>query len=575
MLRQSFSKNPLHVFVLLVLLTLGLYGQTIHYEFCNDDKIFILQNVFIKHFSHVRDIWYGFNTRFLAGLSFAFNYWLGGLNVVGYRLFNLAIHILNAFLVYRLVILTFRTPRMASSHLRHQSSLIAFWAALIFLAHPIQIESVTYISQRITAMATFFYLGTILFYAWARLENQPFYLLGAYLSMVLGIFTKEMVISAPFAVLIYELYFFMRSKNEWSRLFLVFLPFIFLISLLLLVFQMDRSDSLLRLKYQIAGAFNWKYLFTEINVMRTYLRLLVLPVNQLCDYEYPIVQSFFQVSTLFSFFLLGSLLVFALWQFPDRRFLSFSIIWFFIATAVEAVTVCFVHKGVIYEHWLYLPMVGFAIFLPLVIFETVTNTKKVQILLFAVLCLLSVLTFERNKIWRTELTLWEDVIRKDPNNYRSYAIVGVYYSRLGRLNEAIASDQKALQYFDKFTTSQKSQLLINLGAVYGKRGDYDNEIKFNQNALRYNPNHPQAYSNIGYAYTLLGDFKKGLEYGKKAVEIDPRFAEAHNNLGVTLVLRGELKTALQHFERALELNPDYKEAKANMKLARDLLAGQK
>ena len=567
---SKFTENPWLVLGFLALAAVGLYGRSLGYAFCNDDKLFILQNIATGGFDHIKDIWHGFNTRFLAGMSFAVNYWLGGRDVLGYRLVNLAVHVVNAFCVYGLVLLTFRTPRLEGARLRARAGAIGFWAAVIFLVHPVQTESVVYVSQRITMMGALFYLGTILFYIKGRLHHQSKYFWGSVVCMAMGLLSKEMVISAPVAIWVYDRIFFPHSRAQGSKRLWVFAAYVVLMALFFVIGATDRPDSIVGLKYRVKE-FDGRYFLTEINVLRTYLRLFILPVNQNTEYEYPLTQHVLDWPTLLSLYVLTTLVVVAFRQRHKRPFLSFAIVWFFITTSVEALSVCFVHGGVIFEHWLYLPMVGFAVFVPLAVFDYVRDPRKITVILLVLVTLAGVLTFRREAVWKTELTLWEDVITKGAEDYRPYAVVGLYYSRMGQSKKAMESYRKAMRFFDELKPLQKAQLLINIGALYGRQEDYLKEIEFNMAALRYYPRHPQAYSNIGYAYTLLGDLENGLAFGKKAIAIDPGFSEAYNNLGVTMVRAGDLEAGLEYFTKALELHPGYLDARHNFALAQDIL----
>ena len=182
----------------LAMLGFAIYSNTFSSPFVFDDFAAI-GNRAIRHFD-LPVLWHAFNTRFVVGLSLAFNYALGKENVTGYHLFNTLIHILNSYLLYRLMRLIFRTsknPPLADS------KLLSFLTALLFLVHPVQTQAVTYIWQRATSLASFFYLGSLVFYIRARLKNSLWDYAICLLFAVLGMFTKEIVFTLPFAIALY------------------------------------------------------------------------------------------------------------------------------------------------------------------------------------------------------------------------------------------------------------------------------------------------------------------------------------------------------------------------------------
>ena len=189
---------------MLAILGFVIYSNTFNASFVFDDHAMIERNSTIRHLD-LFTLWQAFNTRFVVGLSLALNYWLGKENVVGYHLFNLVVHILNSFLVYQLLGLTFQTPRLIKSS--PYPRLIGFLTALIFLTHPLQTQGVTYIWQRATSLAAFFYLGALVFYIRARIKSSRLNYGSCLVFAVLGMLTKENVFTLPFAILLYEFIF--------------------------------------------------------------------------------------------------------------------------------------------------------------------------------------------------------------------------------------------------------------------------------------------------------------------------------------------------------------------------------
>src|SRR3990167_1682233 len=230
---KQFNGWVMVVFFLLGLLT---YSNTFHSPFHFDDEIAIERNPAIRNLSSITPIFKAFNTRFTAGLSFAFNYWLGGLNVFSYRLFNILIHVTSSYLVYILVILLFRTPQLAAHYLSRFSRMMAVTSGLIFLVHPVQTEAVVFLTQRTTLLASVFYLAALIFYLQARLNASRFFLAASFATAVLAVFSKEFTATLPLMIALIEFCFLRPSRINPAKRALMILPFFLVIFLIPLMF---------------------------------------------------------------------------------------------------------------------------------------------------------------------------------------------------------------------------------------------------------------------------------------------------------------------------------------------------
>lgn len=515
-----------------------IYSNSLRGGFCSDDYLFIVHNPAIQDAGNLKHIWQVFYTRFLPGLSFALNFRFGSFDVVGYHIVNLIIHILNAFFVYYLVRLTFKTPAMKSDAAGQSADLIALSSALVFLCHPIQTQGVAYISQRISSMGAIFYLMTLVLYVQGRLTTKGGYFWGALVMMLLGLMTKEMTVTIPVALMTYEFFFFEPRGENVRKSLIRLLPFFLGIGIFLFVFFQERPDSLLGLKDQtLQHFFSWNFFITEIDVVRTYLRLLVLPVSQQHHYDYPMARGFFEGPTALSLGLVGAIFILGILQFKRSRLVSFCICWFFVTISVEVIHPCFVQKGLIYEHWLYLPMVGFSIFLSMLFYRLTMSrprakargqsngltkkTHRFKIVMAAILLIFSILTYERNKVWGSDIVLWKDNIRKAPYDATSY---------------------------------------FGLGFAYGWRGDLEKEMYYYRRAISLDPGYAKAYNNLGVAYEAKGDLYKAMENYRKAVEFNPNYAIGYYNLGSGYFALGDLKGAIESYRRAVAIRPNYFEA---------------
>ena len=484
--------------VLICLVGVIAYSNSFDCSFHFDDIPVIQDNSAIRSLSHIQ-AWWGFiPSRPLGTLSFALNYHFNQLAVWGYHLVNLAIHLVNALLVWWLVMLTMTTPVMRIQPLSRHKETMAFFAALLFVSHPLATQSVTYIVQRYASLATLFYLLSLALYIKGRLGEDKntrvsFFYAGSLLCAVLGILTKEVVFTLPFALILYE-YSFIRT-DTWKielkdkniqlpiAMLVIFLVFFF-VNFSLQIFNTVPPLPDQGYDYPITGR---EYLLTQFRVILTYIRLFIVPVNQNLDYDYPLSHSLFEWQTLLGLISLTGILVLGILLFRKYRLLSFGIIWFFLTLSVES-SIIPISQNVIFEHRTYLPGLGFFLVLTGIVFYFLQDrSKRVgwAILLLIVLTN-TILTYERNKVWANEYTLWADCLKKSPDKPRPLSNYGAALADSGQASEA-------LTYYDK--------------------------------AIKLNPHYYRAYYNRGAAYDALGNYKQAITDFDRAIEINPILCE--------------------------------------------------
>ncbi|MBI4374596.1 MAG: tetratricopeptide repeat protein, partial [Deltaproteobacteria bacterium] len=292
-------------------MTLLIYSNTFLTPFQFDDESNIIDNAEIRSLGNFLDF---SGTRFVCFLTFALNYRFGGLNVFGYHLVNLLIHITNGFLVYSLILLLIRAVQGPPTPPASQSAsapFIALATALLFIAHPIQTQAVTYIVQRLASLVTLFYLLAVVGYLKWRLSpseagTRSLWYAVSLVSCVLAMKTKENSFTLPLMILLMERVFF--KPLRWKAI----LPFFLLAAPIIPLSHQNalgEAEGFARDTTEIGRS---DYLFTQFRVIVTYLRLLVLPINQRLDYDYPIYHSFFQPAVFIPFLFLLGLFVFAI-----------------------------------------------------------------------------------------------------------------------------------------------------------------------------------------------------------------------------------------------------------------------
>ncbi len=579
-----YFKSPLVHGALIIILCLAAYSNTFHVPFQFDDPRSISEVPF------VRDIHQFPNPltqqRAVGFLTFALDYWFHGTDVVGYHIVNLVIHIMNAVLVYVFITLSFQTPVMKGSQLTKHAKPIALFSALLFAGHPIQTQAVTYIAQRFASLATLFFLMSLVAYVWSRIrgiENPSNYKSLIWygvslLSAVLAMKTKEIAFTLPVVIALYEFLFLEGAiKKRFLRLMPLLLTMI-IIPLNLLGTARPLGDMLGDIgevtKLQTTAS-RGEYLITEFTVIATYLRLLFFPVNQNLDYDYPLFESFLTPEVVFSFLLLslifgtGVYLLYRDRRSPgDGRLTAFGIFWFFITLSVESSVIPI--ADVIFEHRLYLPSVGFFLTCTSALFWGAERLRArwakagqtVVIALAAAAIAVAGLAYTRNIVWKSEVSLWEDVIRKSPLKARGYNGLGLAYFDRGSYDKAIEAFGKAIELHPAYGVA-----FNNIGNSYYRTGFYDRAIEAQTEAITLEPNNAIFYDNRGLSYSGIGAYDRAVDDFSKAIELDPSYAKSYHNLGFVYHSKGMYRPAIEEYSKAIELDPGNAVFRSNRGLA--------
>jgi hypothetical protein len=505
-----------------LLLGLFAYGNSLHGEFAFDDREHVRDNPAIRDLgAFLGPSGYRlYPNRFVGYATFALNFRLGGLDVFGYHLANLVIHLLVSLLVYRLVCLLFRTPFVRDSRLASSARAVAFVAAALFVAHPLGTQAVTYIVQRLTSLAALLYLlAVVLYLTWrlasesrsARSVSRIALYAGVVVSSLLAMKTKEIAFTLPAALALAELLFFPPGG---FRRWLPVVP-VGLIALLIPAAWIDfrgpvtavigNADRVTRLLTPMSRS---DYLRTQAAVVCEYLRLLVWPTGQNLDHDFPIYRSWFEPRVLGSAGVVLSLVAVAVWLArrtapgtrqppldPVLRIVAFGIGWFFAALSVESSVIPIV--DVIYEHRVYLPSVGLytaaASLLGLLIFRVAPEGAARATVLagVAVSLVLGSMTLQRNAVWANPVSLWSDAAAKSPGKFRPHL-------NLGESFDAIKEFEKAEREFRRAVEIEpgSSRARTSLATVLQKSGRARDAEEEYRAVLRLDPDHYPAIFNL-------------------------------------------------------------------------------
>ncbi len=548
--------------VVVLLLGIIIYSNSFGCAFNFDDFPNIVYNANIRDLLNVK-AWWG--SRAIGFFTFALNYYFNHYNVWGYHFVNLLIHLINACLVWWLTLLIFSSPAMKDHKISHHKKLLAFTTALLFVSHPLATQSVTYIVQRLASLVAMFYFLSVALYMKARLTekgNKEKYILftGSFLSAIAAMLTKENAFTLPFVVILSELFFLNTKKisvnfKDYRVSLLAAVSVIFILIILHFKSPSNVFNPIGPTHGHTYTLTPFNYLLTQFSVIVKYIQLLILPVNQMLNYDFPVSNSFFELRTFLSFLFLLSLAILGIFLFKKQRVISFGIFWFFITLLVESSIIPI--ADVIFEHRTYLPSFGFFLILSSTIFIFLWDKyKSLAIILFLIITgSNSWLTYERNEVWKDAFSLWNDNVSKAPDLARPVYNRGLAYADLKQWDNAISDYTTAIRIKPDY-----KEAYVNRGAAYGNLGQSDLAIDNYGKAIALDPNYKDAYYNRGTEYGKLKQWDKAISDYSRAIEINSNYEEAYINRGAAYGNLGQSDKAINDYTKVIMINPDHKEA---------------
>jgi protein O-mannosyl-transferase len=555
---------------------LAPYYNTLFAGFVWDDNIFIVHNPYLKSFRFLpefftHDFWSIGIQRLASGyyrpllaVSFMLDYSLWQAGSFGYHLSNLAFHIITSILFFLFLKILLK------------DTLISLFASLIFSAHPIHTESVSFISGRVDILPFIFMLLSLVFflkyYANKRFYIYPHYQcigVGVYLislvSFFLSLLVKEMAITLPLIVLCIDYFFLSRLsfKGVIKNFVRIHLGFFIVLGLYLAMrfYIIDRAFMFSNTRHALnffAGNSPYWRLFTVIKILGQYTRLLILPYNLKAYYYFAAANSLFEPAVFTSAIALISLVFIAVKNIRKYPVLAFSITWFFI-TALPVSNIIPI-GNIFAERYMYIPSAGFSLAIGFLFSWLLKKNITLHLLnwkaaLYAIFLLLIIalgrVTFERNKVWNNEFTFWYETARAEPSSPVAHCNLASAYYAMNSLKEAITEVKVAVglypNYYEAFDL---------LGDIYLKKGLADEAIKAYKIAIDISPDRETAYNSLACAYAKSGRHEEAIEAGLMALNNNPRFDDARYNLALSYTNAGLIYEAIQAYEEYLKISPD-------------------
>ena len=548
--------------------TLAAYANSFHGPFVFDDVASIPQNASIRHLGRIAEVLsppahdgMTVGGRPFLNLSFALNYAVSGTDVWSYHLLNIVIHVLAGLTLWGIVRRTLalcpglmRCGTGPGSVSATEGDLIALVVAALWTLHPLQTESVTYMVQRAESLMGLLYLQTL--YALIRSIEAPAsriwpaWCIGACL---LGMATKEVMVSAPLLMLLYDRTFAAGSfRAAWQlrrRLYVGLAGTWILLGLLVAGTGGNRGGSI---GFGVKVGF-WDHALTQFGAISRYLWLSLWPHPLVLDYGPERVT---RVVAIIPYVLIvGALVWITVRGFRRRTALGFAGVWFFAILAPTSLIPGPTQMTV--EHRMYLPLV--VVLAALVLAAYRLGGRRILIAGGSVAVIFAGLTFARNGDYRSGLAIWEATVNRRPANPVALAAYGEALYSVDRLQESLANNEKALQVNPGYADAWN-----NLGVTLVKLGRLPEAVEAYTRSLRERPDRTYVRENRARALQLLGRFEEAAAEYATALKERPESADDHSGLGSMLMQLNRAPEAVDHFAAVLRYRPDDTDAHFNL-----------
>jgi tetratricopeptide (TPR) repeat protein len=560
---------------MLIAVGIAVYANGFSGVFLFDDEPHIINSDKVKQ---LWPPWHLLATRRpVLYVSLAVNFAAGGLSPWGYHLVNLTVHVLAALTLFGVV---HRTLPAAPLRVRFASAArpLACAVALVWLVHPLQTQSVTYIIQRSESLMGLFYLLTV--YCVIRGAGAPrrtVWYLSAIMACAMGMGSKGVMITAPLVVMLYDRTFLAGSfhsalRSRWGLYLGLAATWAVLLACGVLQSVLSPRTSMTHVGFGYRGISPVSYLFTQPEVLVHYVRLALLPTSLCLDYNWPAVQPAEAMTRVW--FWVGAILILTAlgktaWDTIHNRPASLLGVWFFIILAPTSSYIPI--KDPAFEHRMYLPLASIVVLVVLGGYRIVGETgerfgigpRRVAVALAVALLAwaapLAHATMKRNETYRSTKAMWLDVRSKRPENYRAHMGVGAALHKTGRLDEAIAAYREALSIKDQYADGH-----YNLALALAAKKEIPEAIDHYRAAIRLNPNEITYYTSFIKTLIDAGRYREAVDVATVAAKRDPSRAPMLNEMAEMLFDEGKWDDAAYALRRVLEFFPDHMTPQLNL-----------
>lgn len=579
--------------VLIALVALIVYSNSFHVPLQFDDIYHVQHKALIHDLGNFTQLktWMAVGTRPVPMFTMALNYHWGEDDVLGYHVLNLIFHIITGWVVYLLAFQILSIKGLKTKQwIIDNKNIFSLLVALIFVAHPMQTQAVTYIIQRITVLAALFYLLAVLTYIKGRLSHLQnglkqeaiSYYAATIVSFGLAVLSKQIAVTLPLVLILTEAFFIRDKKGNIQKKFLYYFSGAVALGVIIGLIAVGLPRETKDVSRNV-------YMITSLKVLVKYIQMMILPINQNLDHDIKASTTLFGLPELGSLAILAGLIYLGYFLYKRDRLISFGIFWFFITLSVESSVIPI--RDFMFEHRMYLPSFGLLLaalagltYIPAMI---PAGKKKVPVamgLTIVLVLVYGIAAHARNYVWQSDLSLWSDAVRKSPEKSRPWMWKGVAYTNIkknekakecfdkcieltpdfsmayynrGNVYKEMGDDKAALADYTKAIELKKNYEMayFNRGVIESKLKDYKDAIKDYSKTIELNPDNSLAYYNRGNAYRNVKKYPEALSDYDNAIRLNPKYSLAVYNRGLTKAAMGNHQDALQDFDKAISMDP--------------------
>lgn len=543
-----FSKNLL--LAAIIVITGIVFSNSINNDFINwDDEVYVTVNNYIKDFSPsgIAKIFSSYTKDELpiTLFSLAIDYKLWGLNPMPFHAMNVLFHLINVFLVFYFISLLTK---------RNEAALIG---ALLFAIHPFRVESVTWVAERKDVLFTLFYLCSLISYINYIKKNKKLFLLITLILSVFSLLSKFMAVSLPLVLFAIDYYY--GRKISWKTI-LEKVPF-FIMPIISGIIHYKSATGI-----ELVGEIIQKYsiidtIFIAFYALSFYLFKFVVPFNLSALHPYP---DKLTGMLPMEYYIAPALILVAIYIFYRlrrntfiKKEVTFGMIFFIATIALVLQIVPFGGKVVVAERYTYLPYIGLCFIAGQMYCMVLDNKFRnayrfknyILVAVLSISLIFSIITFNRNEVYKDNYTFWEDVIDKYPDFYFAHFSYGIAKMYKKDYDEAMKQYDKAIELNPDFAI-----VYNNRGLAKQDLKDFDGAIKDFEKAISLKPNYDVAYYNLGLVKSNVNDHKAAIENYNKAIKLNPEYFSAYYNRGNAKCMIHDYSSAIKDYTKAIEID---------------------
>ena len=540
-----------------------LYFNSLGNQFTNWDDGMIYQNPQVRHLD-----WTGIKKIFtleqgntyqpIRMLSYAVDYYFWKLNPVGYHITNILFYILTCITIFFTIYLLSAKLRKEASPNSHGR--VAIFGALLFAAHPVHVEAVTWLAARKEVLQGFFFFLAFYFYLKGREEEtskKTVYLSIVLACFLLAVLSKSSAVVFPGVIILYEL---TRGKERLVSFIKEYRVFIVAALVVTGIF----TFIMMKVMFEAGGIKHYKgdsfasNLLICVYVFLQNIKLLLFTINYSAAYSFLVNMPFFCLKNVILFLITFSLFAFSVLSLRRTKIFFFSFFFFFITILpylnIIPISTLKADRYVFIASFSYMFVLGIA-FDYIYAYQHKKFSegffKLLSVVIFAsLLAGYSFMTIRQNTLWENSYTLWADAVEKHPESSTANALMGVVYMELGMDQDAIKHLEKAVRLVPYDYLSRN-----NLGIVYGRSDEPEKALKEFSTAMQLKPDDDTIKINLSVFYQRQKEYKKAEEVMQYLLLKSPQNANLHFRLGLIYRDAGRNEEAVSEFLKSVELAP--------------------